>query len=407
VGNIIEDAPMARPARILVLWNQVEDDIYEQWKAEGPRALPWDPRRPVAEVGTVQEELDALAEAVRKNGHEAICINVRDDLDVLVAAVARHRPDAVMNLVEYFRDDEALEPAIAGLYELLGVAYTGGTPLCLASCQRKVRTKVMLQDAGLPTPAYFRADREPVPRPEDHGVRYPLIVKPAREDASGGIDRDSVVQTYQALVERCRYVFQEFRQPALVEEYVEGREIHAAILGNDPPEVLPLFEMEFDDSEFVHDDVWRPQIITYHAKWDPHSKAFYSMDAVCPAEDLAPKLRRRVKDVARRAFQVMECRDYARVDMRLGEDDTPYILEVNPNPDLAEGSAYIMCAEASGRSYTQTIGQIVRMALARRRGDEARAAGRPSSDHLLRQYRRAVTRRPPAKPEPKDQEPQP
>src|SRR5690606_20071218 len=127
--------------------------------------------------------------------------------------------------------DETLEANVAGVYDLFGIPYTGNPPHVLYTCQRKVRTKVLLEDAGLPTPPYFVVEREPVPDPLELDLDYPLIVKPAREDASGGIEPASVVQSYDALVERCRYLFKEFEQPALVEEYIDGREIHAAILG--------------------------------------------------------------------------------------------------------------------------------------------------------------------------------
>jgi D-alanine-D-alanine ligase len=172
--------------------------------------------------------------------------------------------------------------------------------------------------------------------------------------------------------------------PALVEEYIEGREIHAAILGNHPPEVLPLFEMEFDDSEFNPEGRWRPQMITYKAKWDPHSKDFYSMDAVVPAPDLEPELEEYIREIAADAFRAVGARDYARIDMRLDEDGEPYILEVNPNPDLVDGAAYMMCATASGRSYAETLGHIVDLAVAR--GLRRVEHGALPSDELLRQY---------------------
>jgi hypothetical protein len=213
---------------------------------------------------------------------------------------------------------------------------------------------------------------------------YPLIVKPAFEDASGGIEKESVVHNHTALEARVNYILKEFEMPALVEEYVDGREIHAAILGNHPPEVLPLFEMEFDDSEFNPDEEWRPQIISYRAKWDPHSKDFYTMDAVVPPRDLDPTLAEEIRRVAREAYITVGCRDYARVDMRI-EDDEIYILEVNPNPDLVDGAAFMLCANASGRTYSETLGAIADLAVARGRyaPPEPNAVGKPTDVLLL------------------------
>jgi len=124
---------------------------------------------------------------------------------------------------------------VAALYELLGVQYTGCQPKALAMCQSKVITKVLLEDAGLPTAPYLVARMgKPIPDPTsaEFDLEYPLICKPAREDASGGIEHESVVLDYETLEKRCQYIFSEFEQPALVEEYIEGREIHAAVLGN-------------------------------------------------------------------------------------------------------------------------------------------------------------------------------
>ncbi len=387
---------MSDRGRILVLWNQVEEDIYERWRQEGPQRLAWDPTRTVPDVGTVAEEMSAFLNALRDGGFHVNIVNVKDDLDVLMGAVRLFRPDAVFNLVEYFNDDAIHETYVAGLYELLGVPYTGNPPITLATCQNKYRTKLILEAQGLPTASFFICRREPVPT--DHGLEFPLIVKPALEDASGGIEKASVVLDQAALEERVRHVFKEFEMPALIEEYIEGREIHAAVLGNDPPEVLPLFEMEFDDSEFNPEGEWQPQIISFRAKWDPHSKDFYTMDSVCPPEDLDPEIEERIEEVALGAYKALGCRDYARIDMRVDEEaGEVFILEVNPNPDLIEGTAYIQCAAASGRSYAEVLSEIAQMPIDRaRRAEElwnrAQAEGKASmpSDTLLREHLQKV-----------------
>lgn len=375
---------MSTRGHLLVLWNQVEEDIYEKWREEGPKPLPWDPSRVVPDVGTVDEEMSGFIKALEAARFKVDLVNVEDDLERAIGAIRLYRPDAVFNLVEYFNDDQIQEAYIAGLFEMMNVPMTGNRPMTLATCQNKFRTKLILEAAGLPTADFFLAKKVPVPT--DHELVYPLIVKPAFEDASGGIEQASVVQDHAALEARIAYVLKEFEMPALVEEYVDGREIHAAVIGNNPPEVLPLFEMEFDDSEFNPDEEWRPQIISYRAKWDPHSKEFYTMEAVVPPEDLAPELAAEITEIARQAFIAVGCRDYARIDMRI-EDDDIYILEVNPNPDLVDGAAFMMCATASGRSYSDTLGAIADLAIARGRHappDPSKAA--KPSDTLLREH---------------------
>jgi D-alanine-D-alanine ligase len=351
--------------RVLILWNQVGEDIYEKWKAEGPLRVDWDPDEIATEVDTEKEEIDALVAALRDADCEVECLNAQDDLGRVMDVIRRDRPDLVFNLVEHFHDDEGQEASVAGLYELLGVEYTGNRATALSLCQNKVRTKMLLSAAGLPTPPYMVVEALPVPAPATRGLTFPLIVKPAREDASGGVEDDSVVWDQDALVDRVRYVLEWFEQPVLCEQYIDGREIHAAILGNEPPRVLPLFEMEFDDSYFREEgEVSRPSIITYSAKWDPTTEAFYAMEPVCPAH-LDPALADRIRALAAAAFHVLECRDYARVDMRVDRTGNPYILEVNPNPDLAVDGAFETCAKASGLSYPQTLRAIVDAALSR------------------------------------------
>lgn len=344
-------ARTGRRRRVLVLWNSVGDD--EIAVAEG-QPLPWDPTRTAMAVTSAEEEVDAIVDALRRSGFTASAVNVRDNLDLLQGAIHRFRPDAIFNLVEVFEDRAAREGHVAALLDLTGVPYTGAGPLCLQTCQRKYRTKILLEFHGVPTPPYRRITRLPLPR--QLGVRFPLIVKPAREDASDGIHADAVVRTRAALEQRVRYVLDEFAQPALVERYIEGREIHAAVLGNEPPEVLPLLEMEFEADG--------PNILTYEAKWDPLSRDFYALDAKVPAR-LPRPVERRVRDVALAAYRTLECRDYARIDLRLDEGGAPYVLEVNPNPDLSEGVGFMQCAERSGRSFDDTIAEITQMALAR------------------------------------------
>jgi D-alanine-D-alanine ligase len=375
---------MHAPGRILILWNLVEDDEYERLRAAGPTPLDWDPTRTASEVATIAEELDQMAAALAGAGHTVEIVNIRDDLGALVGAIQRFDPDAVLNLVEQFGDDPAHEFHVAGLYELLGVPYTGARPSSLALCQRKPRTKAVLRASGLPTARFFVVsgrvgdDRAP----HAHRLRFPLIVKPALADASIGIELDSVVRDQAALEERVAQVLRDHKMPVLVEEYIDGREIHCALIasgpsGREPPHPLPLFEMEFEE-RIGDDGAPLPKIITYGAKWDPHSKDFYSMDGRCPAEDLEPEVVAHIQDVAVRAWQAVGCRDYARIDMRLdGATGEPFILDVNPNPDLADGGAFMQCAGASGRTFAGTLDEIVGFALARGRDRPRRPTPAP------------------------------
>ncbi len=382
---IIQLVCRASVARVLILWNAIGDDVTELWRADGRRTPDWDPTKVVDAGDTVEEEMRLLEEAVRGAGHVVSTFNIRDDIDQLLGALVRERPDAVMNLVEFFHDDFAHEHHVAAMFELLGVSYTGARPQALALCQNKPHAKALLVAAGLPTPRGIVVEVGGKV-PADLSLKFPMIVKPAYEDASGGIDAGSVVADRAALEARVAHVLAEHAMPAVVEEYIAGRELHCAVIGNDPPEALPLFEMEFADAV---DDDGRPlpKIITYRAKWDPFSRDFYAVDSRCPPEDLEPEVVAYVQDVAIRAYRALGCRDYARVDMRLDElTGEPYVLEVNPNPDLSVGDAFAQCVRASGRTYAEAVAEIVAHAVAR--GQAARAARgvHEPSDSLLREY---------------------
>ena len=377
-------------ARILILWNQVDDDVYEHYRRDDRRAPDWDPTLQVEPWETVEQEIELIERALIDGGHTAHHINIRDNFQNLLDAVRPKGPDGppdcVVNLVEFFRDDPEQEHNVPALFELLNIPYTGNRPLALSLCQKKPQAKALLSASGLPTPRGVVIEHLPVPR--DLDLRYPLIVKPAHDDASGGIDAGSVVHNRAELEARVKLLLTESTMAALVEEYIAGRELHCAILGD---EALPLYEMRFKGGV---DDSGRPlpHIITYRAKWDPYSRDHYAVESKCPADDLSPELVAHIQDIALRAFRVIGCRDYARVDMRLDTAGKPYILEVNPNPDLADSCAFAQCVRASGRTYGQAMNELVHYALERAKITPKRYTG--PTDTLLTEYlaRRTATK---------------
>jgi D-alanine-D-alanine ligase len=268
------------------------------------------------------------------------------------------------------------------MFELLNQSYTGNRPLALSLCQKKPQAKALLAAAGLPVPRGIVVDLANPRAPADLPLKFPLIVKPAFDDASGGIDAGSVVRDRAALDARVQMVVGDHKMPALIEEFIEGREIHCAILGKTP---LPLYEMQFKQGAVDNDGRPLPNIITYRAKWDPYSRDYYGMESKCPAP-LSDELAAKMQAIALRAFQVLGCRDYARVDMRLSADtNEPYILEVNPNPDLADGCAFAQCVRASGRTYAQALQEIVGFALERAK---TKTKGEPfPSEQLVIEYK--------------------
>jgi D-alanine-D-alanine ligase len=163
-------------------------------------------------------------------------------------------------------------------------------------------------------------------------------------------------------VRRVKELFEEFEPPILVEEFIAGKELHVSILGNSPPQVLPVIEFDFSALPDNH-----PAIITYNVKWNPLDQAYHQVHSICPAR-LPAGIEHAVKEQALRAYQATSCRDYARVDMRLADSGTPYVLEVNPNPDLTESVSFMQSAEKSGLTFAQTLARIAEFALARGKG---------------------------------------
>jgi len=370
--------------RVLILWNQLDDDVVELWRRDGRKAPDWDPTLEVEPWDTVAEEIEQIVESAKEGGYEAKAINIRDNFDTLLDVVKTEKPDVVMNLIEWFHDDLENETYVPAMFELLGQSYTGNRPLALALCQKKPHAKSLLAAAGIPVPRGIVVEAGGK-APADLQLRYPLIVKPAFDDASGGIDAGSVVRDRAALDARVKLVVGDHKMPALVEEFIEGREIHCAILGNNPPTPLPLYEMKFKEGGVDNDGRPLPSIITYRAKWDPYSRDYYAMEPSCPVEDLDPALTKHIQAIAVRAYQTLGCRDYARVDMRVDtKTDEAFILEVNPNPDLADGCAFAQCVRASGRTYARAIQEIVGYALERARNKQQREPA--PSETLLREY---------------------
>jgi D-alanine-D-alanine ligase len=276
-------SPKKKKTRVIVLYNQVGEDEYEKLKDVDPSTLGFKAEYPIA-VSSVQDEYAAVVHALLKEGLDARAVNIKEDLRTFERLLRRDPPDVVFNLVEFFHDNPRLEGSVAGIFELYGIPYTGAGPFALGLCQRKGLTKQVLLANGVPTPRYRLLTHPLVPK--RHGLHYPLIVKPSREDASMGLDKGSVVYDYQGLVDRVNMVFSSFKPPIIVEEFVEGRELHVSILGNDPPVVLPIIEFDFSGLPPDH-----PTIISYAAKWNPLDESYHRVHSGCPGSNITGGLQ--------------------------------------------------------------------------------------------------------------------
>lgn len=343
--------------KVAVVFNEAYPELTDEYQTEFPKDLGFKPYFDIDACDPLAE-YEAIANSLRKTGYEAYILNIMDDLDIFFRDYNKNKPDIIFNLVEIFKDYPTLEMGFAGLLELMGTPYTGASPMALGICQKKAFTKRILSSIGIPTPQ-FKFFRKPQ-RIYKHGLRYPLIVKPAREDASVGIENESVVTNHKLLKERIEYVLTVYNQPALVEEYIDGRELNVAVMGDKKPKVLPISEIDFSKMpDNLHN------IVSYQAKWEPLHEAYHKTIPKCPAR-LPKKIADQAGEIALRCFKAIGCRDYARVDMRLSKDKKLYVLEVNPNPDLTEDAGFMRSAMHAGFTYKRALKTIVGFALERK-----------------------------------------
>jgi D-alanine-D-alanine ligase len=345
-----------RPPRVLILYNEL--------------TLPPDHRDADSEH-EVTFTVEHVAQALKAAGHRVSRLAVSRDAGALVAGVRRARPDVVFNLFEGLPDWGDTEAFAAGALEWLGVPYTGCPFQPLALARHKQLTKQLLRGAGLPTPDFVLIEELPAP---PCPLAWPVIVKPSNQDASVGLDQGSVVTTQEALEQRVAYLLEQYGPPVLVEEYVPGREFNVALVEAPELRVLPLSEILF--TEPAGSGFW--PIVTYDAKWRPGTPEYEATPPVY-AGDVPPRLKARLEELAKQAFRLLGCRDYARVDFRVRPPARPYILEVNPNPDFSPLAGLSGALAAAGLPWAEFAVGMVRRALARGRAATGAAAnGRPA-----------------------------
>nr|MBA3542020.1 ATP-grasp domain-containing protein [Deltaproteobacteria bacterium] len=300
-----------------------------------------------------------VAQALQKKKHDVLLIGVHDDLRDMTARLADWKPDLVVNATEAYLDNSELDYLIPALLEAEGYRYTGAPPLSLLVTRNKSIAKKILAFHGVNVPS-FRTYRVGE-RPHDVTLRFPLIVKPMQGDASEGISQASIVHDQAALIDRVAFVHDRFTQPAIAEEYVEGRELYATMLGNgDKVEILPLVEMTFDAAHSRPED----RIATQSAKWDMNYRKRRGIKNVF-ARKLPKAASERLATVCYTAYRALWLRDYGRLDVRLAPDGQIWFLEANANPYLSYGHDSAESAHKHGLVYEEFIQRIVDEAMAR------------------------------------------
>jgi D-alanine-D-alanine ligase len=300
--------------------------------------------------------VDEVHKALEVGGFEVARLGVSRDPEVLVAGIREQRPDVVFNLFEGLADAYDTEAHVAGLLEWLGVPFTGSPSQTLCLARTKHMTKHLLKGAGLPTPEFVVVEKLPVPQIP---LEWPVIVKPAMQDASVGLDQGSVVTNQHQLNDRVAYLLENYGPPVLVEQFIRGRELNLGLVEAPDLRVLPPSEILFTSKD---PDFW--PIVTYDAKWKPGTNDYEMTPPKYPAE-VKPKLKEKLETLAKQAFRLLGCRDYARVDFRVRPTGKPYILEINPNPDFSPLAGLSGGLQSAGMTHAGFAVELVHMALTR------------------------------------------
>jgi len=340
--------------KIAILYDTWDDGVEEP---TAPEMAPPPGEQPEPRSAPARLDRDEIFEALRELGHRPSFL-VIDGRDPSLLALARCKADLVFNLTESYAGDDTKDVHVAAYLDLLGKHYTGAGPHGLYLAQDKALAKKLFAFHGIRTPAFAVSRDGEIAAARDIG--FPLIVKPIAEDGSIGIEAESVVRTVKALRDRIAAVHEEFGAPALIEEYVDGREIYAAILGEETPEALPLVEMDLSG---LPRGV--PRIASGQVKWGKGTAIYRSVRSRV-VEDLDAKAVQRIQEQAVAAYRAVQLRDYGRIDLRLTPRGEVYVIEANPNPWLSSGAEFAMAARASGRTYTEMLRDIVDLAMARR-----------------------------------------
>ncbi|HOY66182.1 MAG TPA: ATP-grasp domain-containing protein [Candidatus Ozemobacteraceae bacterium] len=326
--------------RVLILVNAPA--VVERWEGEA------------ASDRGVEHAATAVRSALERRGHEVAPLLVGADPGPLLRAVREFHPDAVFNLCETIGGNSRLEAAVPFLLRWLKVPCTGNPPEALVLLLDKICTKRLLRDVGMPTPTFAALYDE---RGIEGWSDWPAILKPSTEDASLGIDYGSVVYDAAAAKERFELLYDRFGLPVLIERFIDGRELNVAIL--DTEDGLKFGINEIDYSQLPPG---RPKILTYDAKWSESSEEFMKTPVKAPAE-LTPELDAEVRRLAASAFKALDLRGYARLDLRVDAEGRPWILELNPNPDISPDTGFVKSLPQMGLAYDEAVEQIARMAI--------------------------------------------
>lgn len=300
-------------------------------------------------------EFDVVT-TLRKIGHEVEPLGVETDLGIIRSAIDAFKPHIVFNMLEAFHNVAIFEPNVVSYLELLKIPYTGCNPRGLLLAKDKGLSKKLMAYHRIPMPEFAvfrRGQKIRVPK----ALTFPMIVKSLTEEASVGISQASVVEDEQKLRERIAFIHESICTDALVERFIDGRELYVGVMGNQRLRVFPVWEMQFTK---MPDDVHR--IATERVKWNPKYQEKYGIQTA-ELKDAPDGAGDRIRHLCKRVYRSLELSGYARIDLRLDKDGKIYVLEANPNPQIAQDEDFAESAKQAGMPYTDLLQQIITLGL--------------------------------------------
>jgi D-alanine-D-alanine ligase len=300
-------------------------------------------------------EANVLA-ALKELGHETEHLAIFDDLDLLRQKLQGFQPEIIFNLADQFKNNRAFDQNIVSFLEMHGLPFTGCGSSGLLLCKHKGISKKILGYHRIHVPQFTVIPRgKRAPRPK--WLKFPLIVKPVKEEASYGIAQASFVESDEQFNERVQFIHEKHDNDAIAEEYIEGRELYVSILGSHRLKVFPIRELVF--KEVPPDE---PKIATYRAKWDEEYRKRWGLENRF-ATGLDPAVIRNIERTCKRIYRLLTIDGYARLDLRLTSNNEVYFIEANPNPILAADEDFAQSAVKAEMTYPQLINQVIRVGL--------------------------------------------
>jgi len=334
--------------KVLALFDAIAPTTIDQDLSEELKTDDW------------KTERDVLG-ALKELGHETQYLAIHDDLDLLRQKLNAFKPDVIFNLADQFKNNRAFDQGIASFLEMQGVPFTGCGSTGLMICKHKGISKKILGYHRIHVPEFTLIPRGKKPtRPRR--LKFPILVKPLKEEASLGISQASFVENDDQFRERVQFIHEKYDNDVIAEEYIEGRELYVSVMGNHRLTVLPIRELVF--KEVPPDE---PKIATYKVKWDEQYRKRWGLENRL-ATDLDPAVVRKIEQTCKRIYHLLTLDGYGRIDVRLNAANEMYFIEANPNPILAADEDFAESAKKAGSSYPELIQQILRLGLSAARG---------------------------------------